>query len=80
MPPMPGIHVRGLSEETMRAPKHRARAHHRSVQGEVREILVEAARAAPPEGGCAPIRLRHVDVGGDRPWKREDIYYGDEGR
>ena len=76
---MPGIHVRDLSEETMRALKRRARAHHRSVQGEVREILVEAARAAPPEGGYGPIRLHHVDVGGDRPWEREDIY-GDEGR
>ena len=76
---MPGIHVRDLTEETMRALKRRARAHHRSVQGEVREILAEAARAAPPEGGYGPIRLHHVDVGGGRSWKREDIY-GDEGR
>ena len=41
--------------------------------------LVEAARAAPPEGGYPPIQLRHVDIGGDRLWSREDIY-GDDGR
>ena len=76
---MSGIHVRDLSEETMRALKRRARAHHRSVQGEVRKILVEAALAAPPEGGYPPIRLSHVDIGSERPWTREDIY-GDDGR
>ncbi len=76
---MPGIHVRDLSDETMRALKRRALAHHRSVQGEVREILVEAARAAPPEGGYPPIQLCHVDIGVDRLWTREDIY-GDDGR
>ena len=76
---MLGIHVRELSEQTMRALKRRAQAHHRSVQGEVREILVEAARTAPPEGEYPPIGLHHVDIGSERPWTREDIY-GDDGR
>ena len=76
---MPSIRVRDLSEEIVQALKRRARAHHRSVQGEVREILAEAARAAPPEGGYPPIQLCHVDIGGDHLWTREDIY-GDDGR
>lgn len=76
---MPGLHIRDLPEETLRALKRRARAHHRSVQGEVRAILDEAARAAPPEGGHPPIRLHHVAVGGKGRWPREDIY-GDDAR
>lgn len=76
---MPAIHVRNLPAETIRALARRAEAHHRSVQGEIRAILAEAARAAPPEPGYAPIRLRHVETGGDQLWTREEIY-GDEGR
>ena len=76
---MPGIHVRDLTDDTMQALKRRARAHHRSVQGEVRAILVEAARASPPAGGYPPIRLKHVAVGSGRPWTRDDIY-GDDDR
>ena len=74
---MPGLNIRDVPEETIRALKRRARAHHRSVQGEIRAILDEAARSAPPESGYAPIELNHVDVGGDHPWTREDIYGGD---
>lgn len=71
---MPGIHIRDLPEETLRALKRRARAHHRSVQGELRAIIDEAARAAPPEEGYPPIRLHQVQVGGERPWTREELY------
>ncbi len=42
-------------------------------------ILEAAARAAPPEPGYPPIQLKHVEVGGEVPWTREDIY-GDQGR
>lgn len=76
---MPGIHVRDLSEDTVRALKRRAGAHHRSLQGEVMAILTEAAKASPPEEGYAPIRLHHVDIGSARHWTREEIY-GDNGR
>ena len=76
---MPGVHVRDVPPETLRALSRRARAHHRSVQGEIRAILDAAARAAPPEQGYPPIRLHHVEVGSGVPWNREDIY-GDEGR
>ena len=63
----------------MQALKRLAKSHHRSVQGEVRAILSEAARAAPPDEGYAPIRLTHVDIGGEQAWTREDIY-DDDGR
>ena len=76
---MPGVHVRDVPAETLRALSRRAKAHHRSVQGEIRAILDAAARAAPPEQGYPPIRLKHVEVGSDAPWTREDIY-GDRGR
>jgi plasmid stability protein len=71
---MPGLNIRDLSVATLRALSRRARAHHRSVQGEVRSILEEAARAAPPEGGYPPLTLHQVDVGGDQPWTRDEIY------
>lgn len=71
---VPGIHIRDLSSETLQALRRRARAHHRSVQGELRAILDEAARAAPPEEGYPPISLRQVEVGGERSWTRDDFY------
>jgi plasmid stability protein len=71
---MPGLHIRDLPEATLKALKRRAGAHHRSVQGELRAILEEAARAAPPEGGYPPIRLHQVAIGGRRPWTRADFY------
>ena len=44
---MPTIIVRNLPEETHRALKVRAAAHHHSTEAEVREILDQAVR--PPE-------------------------------
>jgi len=43
---MPTIIVRNLPEETHRALKIRATAHHRSTEAEVREILDQAVRPA----------------------------------
>lgn len=71
---MAGIHVRDLPEETVQALKRRAKAHHRSVQGEVRAILSDAAQASPPDEGYPPIRLYHVDIGNEQTWTREDMY------
>jgi plasmid stability protein len=79
MIPMAAMNVRDLRDHTLAALKRRARAHHRSLQGEVRAILEEAAARVPPEGGYPPIRLHHVAVGGRRPLRREDLY-GDNGR
>ena len=76
---MPGIHIRDLPQETVQALKRRAKAHHRSVQGEVSAILARAARAAPPDGGHPPIRLNQVEIGNKRGWSRGEIY-DDDGR
>lgn len=75
---MPGLHIRELSEETLRALQRRAQAHHRSMQGEIHAILEDAARSAPPEEGYAPLTLHHVEVGGAQPWTREELYGDDE--
>lgn len=71
--------MRDIPEDTLLALKRRAKAHHRSVQGEIRAILAEAALASPPADGYPPIRLTHVEIGGEQPWTREDMY-GDGGR
>ena len=76
---MSGIHIRDIPQETVLALKRRAKAHHRSVQGEVRAILAQAARAAPPDGGHPPIRLNHVEIGNEQLWNRAEIY-DDDGR
>jgi plasmid stability protein len=76
---MPSIHIRDLPQKTLEALRRRAQAHHRSVQGELRAILDEAARAAPPPAGHPPVRLHQVEVGGDQRWTREELY-GDDGR
>jgi antitoxin FitA len=44
---MPAITIRNLSEETHRALKARAAAHHRSTEAEVRSIL--DAAVSPPD-------------------------------
>ncbi|HEY8474767.1 MAG TPA: antitoxin [Natronosporangium sp.] len=61
---MPAITIRNLSEETHRALKARAAAHHRSTEAEVRSIL-EAA-VAPPDRVKLGSLLASIgqDVGG----------------
>lgn len=79
MIPMAAVNVRDLRDVTIAALKRRARAHNRSLQGEIRAILEEAAARVPPEGGYPPLRLHHVAVGGREVLRREDLY-DDDGR
>lgn len=46
---MPDILIRGLDEETLRRLKARARRHGRSLQGEAKMLLEQAAGAGPEE-------------------------------
>ncbi len=46
---MPDILVRGLDEETLRRLKERARRHGRSLQGEAKLLLEQAAGTDPEE-------------------------------
>lgn len=51
-----------------------ARLHHRSVQGEIRAILAEAARRVPTEGGGDQLDLVTVDTGATDAFRREEMY------
>ncbi len=46
---MAQVLVRNLDDDTVTALKVRARQHHRSLQGEIKTILEDAARAAAVE-------------------------------
>ena len=46
---MKSIHIRDIEEATLAALKRLARCHRRSFQEELRAILENAARTAPPE-------------------------------
>lgn len=46
---MPDILVRGLDDETVKRLKARARQHGRSLQGEAKLVLEQAAGAGPEE-------------------------------
>jgi plasmid stability protein len=76
---MKSVHVRNVTPVTIAAIKRLARAHKRSMQGELREILERAARQAPPEEGDEEFRLITVNTGRKSAWNREKIY-GESGR
>jgi len=76
---MKSIHIRDVSPSTIEALKRLARAHRRSMQGELREILDTAARRAPAEGAGTDLKLVTVKTGQTGTWGREEIY-GDSGR
>ncbi|WP_162958237.1 FitA-like ribbon-helix-helix domain-containing protein [Nocardia yunnanensis] len=76
---MAAIHIRNVSDTTLRALRERAHRHGRSMQQELLDII-EAAAAEPvvaekPE----PIELATVRTAGTSSWSREDIY-DDDGR
>ncbi len=75
---MKSLHIRDVDERVLERLQRLARLHHRSVQGEVRAILEEAARYAPEER-AAPVDLVTVDTGRAKPWSRAEIY-GDDAR
>jgi plasmid stability protein len=76
---MQAIHIRDVPEHVVAALKRRARANHRSLQGEVLAALEEAAHRAPPPEPPAPLSLVLSDVNATGTWSREEIY-GDDAR
>ena len=74
--------MRNLDDAVIDALKQRAAAHNRSLEGELRQILTEAAfSATSPRGGKKrKLRLKTVTVGADTAYRREEIYGSDEGR
>ena len=76
---MSAVHVRDLPDDVLEALKRRAARHHRSLQKELRLILIEAAEEAPPAEPVPPIRLAMSRAEPQGSWRREDIY-DDDGR
>jgi plasmid stability protein len=74
---MQAIHIRDVPDHVVAALKRRARANHRSLQGEVLAALEEAALRAPPAERPAPLRLVLSDAAGPGSWSREEIYDDD---
>lgn len=76
---MQAIHIRDVPEHIVAALKRRAKAHHRSLQGEVLAALEEAALRAPPAEPPPPLQLALSDVASVGGWSRDEIY-GDDAR
>lgn len=76
---MAAIHVRDVPEQVLEALKRRAEVHHRSLQGELLQILEQAAASAPLGRDPGPLRLTLAEGAGDGTWSRQEIY-GDDGR
>lgn len=71
---MKSIHVRDVDPVVLHNLQTLARLHHRSVQGEIRAILAEAARRVPTEGGGDQLDLVTVDTGATDAFRREEMY------
>jgi plasmid stability protein len=76
---MKAIHIREIPSETIDALKRLARGNHRSLQGELRDILEKAARRAPGSDTEDDLDLVTVRTGSTSSWHREELY-GDSGR
>ncbi len=74
---MQAIHIREVPDHVVAALKRRARAHHRSLQGELLATLEEAALRAPPETAPPALDLCLSDVSVAHTWSREDSYEDD---
>ena len=71
---MKSIHVRDIDPNVLSRLQRLARLHHRSVQGEIRAILSEAARRAPEEGETDALNLVLVETGATGSFRREELY------
>jgi len=72
---MAAIHIREVDDAVVEALKARASRNHRSLQGEIRSILEQAAGEETETGGSRArrrLRIRTVAVGGP-PCSRETI-------
>ena len=71
---MKSLHIRNIDPWILDRLKHLARAHNRSLQGELLTILTRAARLAPPEDGEEDLDLITVKTGRESNWSRGEIY------
>ena len=71
---MKSLHIRNIDEPTLERLKRLARNHNRSLQGELRAILIHASRMAPPDYEEDDLKLVTVNTGGGSNWSRDEIY------
>lgn len=71
---MKSIHIRDVDPLVIMNLQKRAKMHHRSMQGELRAILQEAADRVPEVEECDPEQLITVNTGSQGTWRREDMY------
>lgn len=76
---MKSLYIRDIDESVLSRLYRLAKAHHRSVQGEVRAILEQAVQFAANSDELAPIDLITVQTGRTGSWPRTEIY-GDDAR
>lgn len=70
---MKALHIRDVPEVVIDRLKLRAQRHHRSLQGELKALLTEAA-AQVESGDSGEFMLKTVKTPGSRNWSREGIY------
>ena len=76
---MKSVNIRDVEPTVLASLKRPAKSHHRSLQGELRSILEQAARLAPPEEDESEMDLVTVSTHARSSWNRDEIY-GDQGR
>jgi plasmid stability protein len=76
---MAAVQIRDVAPDVIAALKRRAARHERSLEGELRYILVALAREEPPARPLPPIELKLSQASPSTTWRREEIY-DDDGR
>lgn len=76
---MASLHIRDVPEPVVAALRERAVRHGQSMQRELRQILLAAAKMPAAPEVPEPVRLTTVRTGGNSTWSREEVY-GDAGR
>ena len=74
---MKSLHIRNVDEFVLERLRIRAQMHHRSLQGELRAILEQAAKLAPDRPAGDTLDLVKVSISRPGSWSREAIYDDD---
>ncbi|TVQ26251.1 MAG: Arc family DNA-binding protein [Spirochaetaceae bacterium] len=71
---MKSLHIRDVDPAVLERLRKLARLHHRSMQGELRAILTEAAAKAPVSDETDPDQLVTIHVPESQTSSRAEIY------
>ena len=74
---MKSLHIRNVDDPVLERLRRRAQMHHRSLQGELRAILEEAAELVPDRRMTEELDLVKVSMPEAGSWCREMIYDDD---